>query len=157
MRYLLSNISFHFIRHTRTSFRMPPLATARSQNGSFVINEIHYRFAASLPQGEGFFCKTYLQTLKYVIKYNRQTNSIFFVWVFLPLWAYYTFFLHTLRIEFCIGKNAKLPVFRCVFFTHTKLNLFGDNWSLRFSVRQLRLPHFLKIGGQNDGWKEIRA
>jgi len=22
-------------------------------------------------------------------------------------------------------------------------NLFGDNWSLRFSVRQLWLPHFL--------------
>ena len=32
------------------SLRLPPLAAARSQNGSGVINTIHYRSAATLPQ-----------------------------------------------------------------------------------------------------------
>ena len=38
------------------SLRLPPLAAARSQNGSGVINTIHYRSAATLPL-EGKACR----------------------------------------------------------------------------------------------------
>ena len=36
------------------------------------------------------------------------------------------------KIEFCIGKNAKLPVLGACSSLIQKLNLFGDNWSLAF-------------------------
>ena len=38
-----------------TASRSPCLAAARAQNGSCIINAIHYRSAASLPAGEGIF------------------------------------------------------------------------------------------------------
>ena len=59
----------------------------------------------------------------------------------LPFWAYYTLFSTYTVFEF--GKNANSPNSICEAYSHIYFDLFGDNWSLRFSVRWLRLAHFL--------------
>lgn len=68
--------------------------------------------------------------------------------------SYRSFFCYGEAIAFFVIHSRELVLvktqlpFECM-ETYTTDRLFGDNWSLRFSVRQLRLSHFF-VGRRAD-------